>query len=707
MQVVSLADSTGSFFTLRNVKWTANPVTNTDFKITGKVDLFGIWYLAPVWVIAYVTYPRRSIGGIPVEPFPPIAHAGSVAWFGNFSIDFPKGFDRTGEYTLDLKMFLGPTFAQSVGPITSVVVTEPPFPPFTTLLSQKFTVTQGGAPNSFTFGAPTINGTTKPHLNAGDDITVVWPVTSNFTEAVTVSGASLAIYDSTLLNLGSGALVANVPAAGFTIKPNETKNVTIKYKADNAFHPKDIQLALIVQGSVFTSDWIDQAYYVESRPTTLTIVTPTIQTGTRLQWTWSGFTPNEAMNFVVQETNLSVTLMSDANGAGSGSSVVNAAAGEYYLQGSDQSGNTKLASFNVTVPPTNRKLTILNSPVQSGGMLQFSWTGFVPNQAVSVVAQVPPTPRSITLTSDADGNGTGSIAVIAPSGQYSLQVSDSAGGTFALFTVTGGTPVPTLSVTNSPVLRGSAVQFNFSGFVPNQTVYVLVQGTAVQMEVTSSAQGAGSGSMVVDIPAGTYTMSAADVAADDATTTFEVVGGGGGTPTVTVYNSPIALGNQLNYGWSGFAPNQVIVWWVPGTNASGSLASNGQGGGQATMPINLSNGFAPGQVYTLYMQDTSGHIAQATFNTTGGGNPPSLVVTNSPVRLGLSAFFSLSNFTPNSQVNVWIETTGVSINAWTDTNGNGTGALYLSPNQLTPGDWVLLAQDGQGLQAEAPLTIVY
>jgi hypothetical protein len=708
MEVVSLADSTGSFFTLRNVKWTVNPVTNTDFKITGKVDLIGIPFIAPVWIIAYVTYPRRSIGPIPVEPFPPIAHAGSVAWFGSFSIDFPKGFEREGEYTLDLKMFLGPTFAQSAGPITSVVVTEPPIPPFTTLLSQKFTVTQGGAPNSFTFGAPTINGTTKPHVHAGDDITVVWPVTSNFTEAVTVSGGNLTIYDSTLLNLGSGALVGNISAPGFTIKPNETKSVTIKYKADNAFHPKDIQLALIVAGSVFTSDWITEAYYVDSRPTTLTIVTPTIQTGTALRWTWSGFTPNEAMNFVVQGTNLSVTLMSDANGAGSGSAVVNAAAGQYYLQASDQSGNTKLVGFNVTVPPSNPVVTVKNSPVQSGTAVQFSWSGFVPNQAVNFLVQG--TSAYATLASDAAGKGTGSMVVIAAAGQYSLQAADQSGNSAStLFTVTGTTPpTPRLSVTNSPVLRGSAVEFNFSGFVPNQTVYVLVQGTAVQMEVTSSAQGTGSGSMVVDIPAGIYTMSAADVAADDATTTFEVQGGGGGTPTLTIYNSPIALGNQLNYGWSGFEPNQVVVIWVPGVpGASLNATSDSLGAGQRWMPINVSNGFAPGQTYTLYIMDAYGHQAQATFNTTGGGNPPSLVVTNSPVTLGLSAFFSLSHFTPNSQVDVSIETTAVSVTVSTDGQGNSSGALYLSPNQLSQGDWVLLAQDGQGLQAEAPLSIVY
>ena len=145
MEVVSLADSTGSFFTLKKVQWTATPLTNTDFKITGKVDLIGIPYIAPVWMIAYVTYPRRSIGPIPVEPFPPVAHAGSVAWFGNFSIDFPKGFDREGEYTLDLKMFLGPTFAQSLGVVTSAVITEPPFPSFIALVNQKFTVAPGWA----------------------------------------------------------------------------------------------------------------------------------------------------------------------------------------------------------------------------------------------------------------------------------------------------------------------------------------------------------------------------------------------------------------------------------------------------------------------------------------------------------------------------------------------------------------------------------
>ena len=834
MQRVSLADSTGSFFTLKNVQWTQNPITNTPFKITGKVDLFGIPWIIPPWVIAYITYPRRSIGPIPIEPFPPIAHAGVVAWFGNFTINFPKGFEREGEYTIDLKMFLGPTFAQSAGPITSVVVTQPPFAPVTTLLSQKFTVTQGGAQNTFTFLAPTINGTTKPHLNPGADITIVWPVRSNFTEAVTVESGQLTIYDDTLLNLGTGALVANIAVPGFTIQPGETRNITIKYKADAAFHPKDIRLGLTVQGSIFTSDWIDDAYYVENFSLTLgqpmcspnpanigetvtikcpvtnggtsqalvditvavaeagflwttgspimtriipnvsiapgatyqatvtyvaapggplnssgqygrvvgvriavagtnqtsyektfddaffvtarvlglTITNSPIQTGGTLQWTWSGFMPNQPINFVAQGTNLSVTLTSNANGGGSGSAVVNAAAGQYYLQASDQAGDTKLVAFTVTVPPSNPAVNVTNSPVQSGTAVQFSWSGFVPNQTINFVIQGTQVPGTsvISLTSDANGAGTGSTTVVAAAGQYRLQASDLSGhSAYAMFDVTGVTPpIPRLSVTNSPVLRGSQVQFNFSGFLPNQTVYVLVQGTAVQMEVTSSAQGTGSGSMVVDIPAGTYTMSAADVGGDDARTTFEVTGGGGGTPTLTIYNSPIALGNQLNFGWTGFEPNQNVVIWVPGVAAFGwNRNSDSLGSWQGWTPINQSNGFAPGQTYTLYVMDAYGHQAHADFATTGGGNPPNLVVTNSPVQLGLSAFFSLANFTPNSQVDVWIETTGVSVNAFTDSNGNGSGALYLSPNQLTPGDWVLLAQDGQGLQAEAPLTIVY
>ena len=659
-------------------------------------------------------------------------------------------------------------------------------------------------------------------------------MTSTFTQSETVASGELTIYDDTLLHLGSGELVGKIPVPGFTIGPGETKNITITYKADAAFHPKDIQLALTVQGSIFTSDWIDQAYFVENFSLTLgqpnclpspanigqtvtikcpvanngatpalvditvavaqagwawttglpiqsktlgnisiapgttyeatvtyvaapggpenssgqygrvvgvkvtasgttqtaaentfddaffvtarvlglTVTNSPVQTGGTLRWTWSGFMPNQLINFVVQGTSLSVTLTSDANGAGSGSAQINAAAGQYYLQASDQSGDTKLVAFTVTVPPSNPVVTVTNSPVQSGTAVQFSWTGFVPNQRIDFVAQGTQIPGTsvISLTSDASGAGTGSTTVVAAAGQYSLQAADQSGHSAStLFTVTGTTPpTPRISVTNSPVLRGSSVQFNFSGFYPNETVYVLVQGTAVQTEIVANAQGTGSGSMVVDIPAGTYTISAAQVAGDHATTTFEVTGGVGGTPTVTIYNSPIALGNQLNYGWTGFEPNHVVVIWVPGVpDASLNATSDALGAGQRWMPINLGNGFAPGQTYTLYVQDDTGQIAQAVFNTTGGANPPNLVVTNSPVTLGLTALFSLSNFTPNSQVDVWIETTAVSTTVWTDAQGNSTGTLYLSPNQLTPGDWVLRAIDGQGLGASAPLSIVY
>lgn len=123
---LDLAESTGALFSLKEVTWTPDtPKQKEPFTIKGKVDLINVPFLPLVWVIASVTYPKQltDILGAPV------AQSMSMAWFGNFSISFNEGFDREGEYKLDLNVYLGPTVTTSLAFITSKSVTIPPLPP--------------------------------------------------------------------------------------------------------------------------------------------------------------------------------------------------------------------------------------------------------------------------------------------------------------------------------------------------------------------------------------------------------------------------------------------------------------------------------------------------------------------------------------------------------------------------------------------------
>ena len=85
------------------------------------------------------------------------------------------------------------------------------------------------------------------------------------------------------------------------------------------------------------------------------------------------------------------TVNSDANGAGSGSFVVNvpAAPYTYTLEVEDSYGDFTTETFNVTSatpPPTSKPtLTITPSTVQQGNLIAVSVTGFTPNSPIELL----------------------------------------------------------------------------------------------------------------------------------------------------------------------------------------------------------------------------------------------------------------------------------------------------------------------------------
>lgn len=125
----------GIFFTLKDVIYTPeSPRLKQPFTVKGKVELFKIPFLAPVWVQARVTYPEKWWEEIvPIIGSPTIGE-GTTALGGNFEITFPKGFDREGEFALSVEVYAGPTY-------TIDKMTLPPIPP---VASEEFIFTVAG-----------------------------------------------------------------------------------------------------------------------------------------------------------------------------------------------------------------------------------------------------------------------------------------------------------------------------------------------------------------------------------------------------------------------------------------------------------------------------------------------------------------------------------------------------------------------------------
>ena len=117
--------SEGIFFSLRDIAYPPTVQMNEPFTVTGKVDLFGIPFLAPVWVIITVTYPETLWEQIiPIIGAPEVRESSMVVG-SDFEMTFKKGFLREGEFGLAVRVYPGPTV-----PIDSIVI--PPVPAFAT-----------------------------------------------------------------------------------------------------------------------------------------------------------------------------------------------------------------------------------------------------------------------------------------------------------------------------------------------------------------------------------------------------------------------------------------------------------------------------------------------------------------------------------------------------------------------------------------------
>ena len=122
-------------FVLKEITYSPKaPRMKEPFTVKGKVQLFNIPFVAPIWVIARVTYPEKWWEAvIPIIGSPTVAE-GDIALGSDFEVGFPKGFDREGEFTLEVAAYAGPTFSVDK-------ITLPPFPPVS---SEKTTFIVGG-----------------------------------------------------------------------------------------------------------------------------------------------------------------------------------------------------------------------------------------------------------------------------------------------------------------------------------------------------------------------------------------------------------------------------------------------------------------------------------------------------------------------------------------------------------------------------------
>lgn len=249
----------GLFFTFEEISYLpASPRMNEAFKVAGKIDLFKLPFLGPIWVIATVVYPEKWWEEIiPIWGSPEIRE-GATALGGDFEITFLKGFDREGEFLLEVRAYAGPTMSLDS-------ITLPPFPPVATM-ETVFTVSGEAPPAeeiSFSLARPTVSPAT---VDPGTAITISCPVTSECGKQQNITVKCI-VYEGSILP-GHGAKLGEYSSAATSITPGETKTFEFKRTAvAGTIDRRDVQVEVYIGGKlVKESEW-DDVYYVGKPPT--------------------------------------------------------------------------------------------------------------------------------------------------------------------------------------------------------------------------------------------------------------------------------------------------------------------------------------------------------------------------------------------------------------------------------------------------------
>jgi len=126
-------------FSLRNVVYTPqSPRKDEPFTVKGSVELFNVPFIAPMWALVTVTYPERWWEEIiPIIGGPKVTESTMILG-GDFEVTFAKGFTREGEYTLEVEVYSGPTYA----------IDKVRLPPLPSVASERTTfIVSGEAPS--------------------------------------------------------------------------------------------------------------------------------------------------------------------------------------------------------------------------------------------------------------------------------------------------------------------------------------------------------------------------------------------------------------------------------------------------------------------------------------------------------------------------------------------------------------------------------
>lgn len=676
-----------ALFELKNVKYPASLTTDTEFKITGDVTLFGIPWEGLAWALATVTYPRKLL-----EPAPPKKSTGAVVFLGKFTINFGEGFNREGEYKLDINLYGGPTVAEPLGPITSVSMTLPPFPAVASLPTKTFVI--GETPEEAITKVSIVYNNNQPDVVSGEPVPVAITVTNSGTQSITPRFR--------VDIQGTSAL--DTPLEGdWVVAPTMEAGQTVSFTAESIAIPTDWQngktlhVYLMLEG--LTGHW-DEA------PVLLTVakgVGTVSKESVVYNDNETGINSGEVMNVQISWKNIGVISMTprfrlDIQGTGTFDTPME---GTWVTSPAAAPGQTIVFNAHSIPIPTDwqngktlHAFVVLEGytghwddapalfSVLKGGIGSITKVSIIYNNNQNTAKPGVTIPATVTFRND-------SSATMAPRFRLDIQ------GTGTFDTVLEGT-----WFTSQPVLAGQIATITIQSVpVPSNwqngktfNAYVMLEGVSGHWDVANIL--------------------------------FTVVKGTGSITKISVvYNnnqSSINSGSRMS----------VQITWRNDSNSSSSpqFRVDIEGTGAFDTPIEgswvASPVAAPGQTVTVTAQSVpiptdwqngktlhaytmlngvGGHWDEAStlFTVVKTTINPTLVVTNSPVTQGTNLLFRASGFSPNTSLTVWVQDRGGA--TWTtDASGSVYGGFQ---DNDPPGNYTLIAQDSYGHRATTTFAV--
>jgi hypothetical protein len=394
----------------------------------------------------------------------------------------------------------------------------------------------------------------------------------------------------------------------------------------------------------------------------------------------TGFAPNETVNLTNGATMLG-TAMSNSLGTATfkNVSLPYSGLGTATLTAT---GVTSMATATASVGIGNYNATVVSSNyyAKPGTTVNLTGTGFAPNETVSIVA------GSVTQTAIADDMGDITSSLVLPFGQTKNSLSIVSTGEMShatsTTTITLAPYMPEVSPSTYYAQPGTNVTFIGSGFVPNETIDVSLNGTLVGTETANSMGGLTS--------TGTYTLPFGAKTADYTVTGLT----SGASVTMDIGLAQFYAGLSLSsyYGdggsmitatGSGFAPDELIRI-QSGTNTLAKAAANAMGG--FSLPIQIPYS-APGKISITAYGAKSGASPTTSYTVAQVYN--SVTLGSYAVPAGQAVNILGSGFFANEPVTVSADRTSGTYTFDADSQGNLDDSGFILPSGLAPGNLTL------------------